>query len=306
MRFRRKYALHRNEALHPYFIVGSGRSGSTLLRRLMMTSYRTFIPPETYVLGSMIRGFAGVARRPWPEIVEWAMQQFEQHPQFSTHGVADLEGYASAATSLQPSQRSLASLLDGLYRYLGDCAGIDYLDWGDKTPWNTFFLREIHAVFPHAKFVHVLRDGCDVVVSYMLAGRYHNILDAAGRWMQANKEVLSFRHRHPQLFVTVRYEELVHAHPGVVAELSTFLGLVPRGPGTEPDIASRLGDVNQLDHHRNVLSDVSTHNIGKGRRALTDEQKGSLSPIMDTMLVKLGYPPVAAASGVWSMETSLR
>ena len=36
---------------------------------------------------------------------------------------------------------------------------------GDKTPRYTFFLEHLGNLFPTAKFIHVIRDGRDVVVS---------------------------------------------------------------------------------------------------------------------------------------------
>lgn len=47
--------LNNNEDYKPFFIIGSGRSGNTLLRRILTKKNGIVIPPETYVLGKVIR-----------------------------------------------------------------------------------------------------------------------------------------------------------------------------------------------------------------------------------------------------------
>ena len=57
--------LNRDEGYRPFFIVGSGRSGNTLMRRVLQTSPELHIPPETFVLGDCIES-GGAAL--WPRV----------------------------------------------------------------------------------------------------------------------------------------------------------------------------------------------------------------------------------------------
>jgi hypothetical protein len=51
----RAIKVHRNEGGQPpfLFIAGAGRSGNTLLRRMMMERLSIYMPPETYVLSRL-------------------------------------------------------------------------------------------------------------------------------------------------------------------------------------------------------------------------------------------------------------
>ena len=45
--------LHSTVRYMPFFIIGSGRSGNTLLRTILETHPEVHIPPETYVIGKV-------------------------------------------------------------------------------------------------------------------------------------------------------------------------------------------------------------------------------------------------------------
>jgi len=58
------------------FIIGSGRSGNTLLRRILTGSEELYIPPETYVLGDTIRNFPEYSRLEWPSTCQLILGKF--------------------------------------------------------------------------------------------------------------------------------------------------------------------------------------------------------------------------------------
>ncbi len=98
---------------------------------------------------------------------------------------------------------------------------------GEKTPGNIRAMPLLHELFPAAKFVHVIRDGRDAVVS----GWAHNLRIApdwtrdtfgslpryvdtfAPTWTQGIRLGQSFGTKHPDRYFEIRYEEL-HRDPG--------------------------------------------------------------------------------------------
>ena len=56
------YALHGEERHDPFFVIGVGRSGNTLFRRILTAHSELHIPPETFVLGDVLADFRRVAR----------------------------------------------------------------------------------------------------------------------------------------------------------------------------------------------------------------------------------------------------
>jgi len=57
-----------------------------------------------------------------------------------------------------------SDLLEVVYRTLARKRGKSR--WGDKTPFNTFNMRELIKAFPNAQFIHIVRDGRDVHLSW--------------------------------------------------------------------------------------------------------------------------------------------
>jgi hypothetical protein len=45
--------IHRNEDIAPFFVVGPGRCGTKLLRRLLQASPAVHIPPEDWSMGGL-------------------------------------------------------------------------------------------------------------------------------------------------------------------------------------------------------------------------------------------------------------
>jgi hypothetical protein len=114
---------------------------------------------------------------------------------------------------------------------------------GEKTPDNVRFFALLGSAFPAAKFIHLVRDGRDCVVS----GWFHNLrvtpdwtretfasMDAyvaasAEEWAGNVGAGYRFGETSPERCLGIRYEDLA-AEPGpVLARVLAFLG-APSGP----------------------------------------------------------------------------
>ena len=82
------HPLQRGEPYRPFFIVGSGRSGNTVLRRMLCAHGDLHIPPETYVLGDVIRVFRRHRGLLWRDLVPLVLGKFEFYPEFVTFDVS--------------------------------------------------------------------------------------------------------------------------------------------------------------------------------------------------------------------------
>src|SRR6266478_4880458 len=107
--------------------------------------------------------------------------------------------------------------------------------WAEKTPHHARFLEYIFRHFPKAKFIHMIRDGRDVVCSIRTHPKYR-IVDgkkvATGirkpiepcidSWLRETANGLRWRD-HPSYF-EVRYEDLVNAPELQLRQLCDFIG----------------------------------------------------------------------------------
>jgi len=63
------YPLHKDEKISPFFIIGSGRCGTTLMRRILITHPDICIPPETFVLSQWISLYQRYNNTNWKDLV---------------------------------------------------------------------------------------------------------------------------------------------------------------------------------------------------------------------------------------------
>lgn len=278
-------SARKEAALQPLFVIGSGRSGNTLVRRVLLASGQIYIPPETYVLGDIIEGWPRSLLLPWRQRVWLFCAQFEKHPHFATFGLENLNDFAQEAAA-QPD-RSLRGLIEAFFQFLAVKAGSDVARWGDKTPWNTHHLPSIGRVFPQARFIWLVRDGRDVALSYVKAELYPDLSAAATRWVQANRACTRFARWAPHVR-QVKYEDLVSDPERAFAGLFEWAGL-DFDAGILDVQPERMGDVEALKHHAAVTGRISTGSIGKWRQSLTDKDLSELPTDFAGQIKALNY-----------------
>jgi hypothetical protein len=270
----------------PVFVIGSGRSGNTLVRRVLMASGAIYIPPETYVLGEIIEIWPRTVLLPWRERVWLFCAYFEKHAEFSTFGLDNLSTFATRATGLPASDRTLRRLIDAFYLHLAKAQGVQTERWGDKTPYNTLHLDAIGTLYPEAKYLWLVRDGRDVALSYHDAGLYPDLVGAAARWQSANLACMAFTRRGRDVR-RQGYEDLVTDPEAVFGALFDWAGL-DFAPQMLTTLPGPMGDVEIRRHHDKVRDPISAASIGRWR----DRPEADFSALPDSfwqVMRDLGY-----------------
>lgn len=199
-------------------MVGCPRSGTTLTQSLLTAHPQVFSVPESHLytrLSSRNRLLRrlGFARWDAPESfarLTCALGLPEKKPRGLT-------------TRFYLEQ--FARLLDV------QALAADKSVWLEKTPRHLYHLPEIERTLARAKFIHVLRDGADVVASLFEVTQQHPEIWGGARSLDAciarwNKDVaLSLRYQgHPNHFF-VHYEELTARPEETVRKIVAFVGL---------------------------------------------------------------------------------
>lgn len=211
------------------FVVGCARSGTTLLQGMLAAHQRVFSLPETFF-------FAKVFPRRWiKRHLLWpAIKVRARLPQIVREmGRDDLLPLAHVGLFQRDYHRPFVTVMD---RMASD-AGKDV--WVEKTPWHIHCIDEIQRKIPDAYFIHIVRDGRDMVASLYDATQRNptewaslpsissfkgfSIKECVEFW---NREVAisMFWRSHPQ-HIMVRYENVVRQPQLVMKSLSRFLGV---------------------------------------------------------------------------------
>lgn len=199
--------------------VGCGRSGTTLIRSMFNAHPQIAIPPEAY--------FPLRARPAWfgeggdldPARVVDTLEAEKWYDRMH------LEPGVFAASVAATAPQTYPDVLRALYRCYADAQGKPR--YGNKTPKHVYSMPELDALFPEARFVHIIRDGRDVALSYLdqrfgpsdipTAARVWSSRVAMGR---ASGQALG-----PQRYAEVRYEDVLDDPEREMRRLCTFLSL---------------------------------------------------------------------------------
>lgn len=185
-------------------IVGSPRSGTTLLRLMLDSHPELAIPPETsfLTLGLKLRGRGDKLREKFFRMIVNYPEPAPSWPDF------EVPEEAFRAALLEVNPFNVPEGYRAFYRLYA--ARFGKSRWGDKTPLYCLHLDTVRRTLPEARFVHVIRDGRDAALSlrrmWFSPGR--EIETQAAYW---RKCVLAARRaglKHPD-YLEVRYEDLI-------------------------------------------------------------------------------------------------
>ncbi|NIR53069.1 sulfotransferase [candidate division KSB1 bacterium] len=278
----------------PFFIISSGRSGSTLLRAIINQHPSVCIPPESHVLGHVIRKFKSWIRfLPWEYVVRLVISEFQiKYPGFGFWEL-DLFRFYPIALKLPKERRSLAKVIDIFYRFYVQEKKPTATRWGDKSIANAFFLPLIDELYPNARYVLLIRDGRDVSVSLVAADTtpVTDVGRAADYWLRSVTQARRFLARlDSSRYLEIFYENLVQRPEPVVERLYDFLGLdyIPEALQFWRNVDS-LSDANR-EIHKNLRKPINMNSIGKWRKQLSQEGQSVLQNILQDKLVELNYP----------------
>jgi hypothetical protein len=99
--------------------------------------------------------------------------------------------------------------------------------WGDKTPRYVEHIPFISDLWPDSKFIHLIRDGRNVALSYgQVPFGPKNVAQAARLWAErVAKGCADGRALPPGRYIELRYEDLVEDAAGEAKDLAKFLEL---------------------------------------------------------------------------------
>lgn len=271
----------------PLLIVGSGRSGTTLLRSILVAGGDIAIPPESYVIPKAVRRFISTQFLGWSDCAQLLLALFEAGAEFHLWET-NLHPAHRCVVNLPVEERSLARLIDEVFKCYVRQQFPAATTWGDQSPLNTLHLPWIYRTFPGARYLHLLRDGRDAIASMVDMGR--SIEVATSRWKRSMTQVLRLQPRlSDDQFLEVRYENLVSDPTDTLDRVCSFVNIDFKPQMLDFWKLPTTVEQNHYQHHRNLGRPLFTDSIGSWQKRLSPSQQAYIESRVTGLLEDLGY-----------------
>jgi hypothetical protein len=260
----------------PFFIVGSARSGTTWLRIILNAHSQVAVPPESRFVVSLWDGSDAVE-------VGALLQRLASHKRFQAWDLAitDVE-------RVLPENATYTQVMSAAY--VAYARARDKSRWGDKTPRYVEHIELLARLFPDAQFVHQIRDGRDVALSYAdVPFGPKSVAAAADLWAKRVRAgIVAGRALGPKLYMETRYEAFVADPEKHTKELCEFLDVSYEPEMLEADRAKK-----------DILPRAALYNpnVAKGTAAEARSWEQDMPPahveifeaVAGDLLTELGY-----------------
>ncbi|MCA9376444.1 sulfotransferase [Candidatus Dojkabacteria bacterium] len=248
----------------PIFIGGEGRSGTTLMRVILNSHPNIACGPESQLFRD----------KKVEELYDYLLHTyFDRISDYSEEPDKYLAG-------------SFRAMIDGFFEpYMLEQGK---KRWAEKSPHNIVSIDFLLKVYEKdLKFIHMIRDGRDVVSSILsMDWGPDNVTDAATRWSSIIEN--SLKHRGEPYYMEVKYEDLADNPEKIVREVCEFIG---------EEFDEQMLAYHKADQHlgsnessnSQVAKPIYKSSIGRWKTDLDQIQLHKFYEIAGKRLSELGY-----------------
>jgi hypothetical protein len=280
----------------PIFIIGSERSGTTLVLAILACHPRVAVPEVTWYyprfrpylhtygdlgaeqnFNTLAHEMAYALRVPF-----WRMP--DANP--ATFG----NEIAARAAEID---RSFAGVFAAMFeRY---AKHVNKPRWGEKTPGNVFYVDRILEDFPNAQFIYIYRDCRDASAEF-IDSQFGptNAYTAAEMWRDGQQAVKPFRESlGADQWFNLKYEEFVRHPVDHLEAMCAFLG-------EDYDDALMAFHTTPVAQRRGKTKDnwalahpITDRHVGIYKNQLSVDQQGIMTWVAGDLMRELGYDELA-------------
>jgi hypothetical protein len=289
------------------FVVGSGRSGTTLLRMMLDSHPALTIPPETQFIPQLVEA----SKQPNATAASIA-ELLVSHRRFPDFGI-DPDELRAAFAAIEPFD--LAEGVRWFYRAYAARQGKPR--WGDKSPGYGWRMRPIDRLLPEAHFIHLIRDGRDVGLSMRAQNsRLKSTPKLARHWA---KRVRKTRRQggKARRYMELRYEDLVTDPEPHLRRICEFIDLefdaamlayherasdrlteIARDMPAGEELSSQttrgaVGAEHRVAIHKLTSEPPRSDRIAKWKTEMSPSDQAEFERVAGELLAELGYETAA-------------
>jgi hypothetical protein len=276
----------------PIFIIGSERSGTTLVLAILACHPRIAVPEVTWYYPRF---------RPYLHTYGdlGNIENFKTLAHEMAHGLRvpfwrmadvnpDTFGDEIAVRAAEIGQSFAAVFAAMFERYAGY---VNKPRWGEKTPGNVFYVEQILQDFPNAQFVYIYRDCRDASAEF-IDSQFGptNAYSAAVMWRDGQQAVKPFRESlAADQWFNICYEDFVRNPVQSLRNMCSFLGEDYDDALMEfhtTPIAQRRG---KTKDNWALAHPITDRHVGIFKNQLSLDQQGIMAWVAGDMMRELGY-----------------
>lgn len=213
----------------PVFIVGSPRSGTTLLQYMLRSHPAISLPTgESHFMVPLYKNSQQYGDLNEKNNIRKVLQEmYRRSADFldtDLHGMKyDIDKLTEEFYTMKCN--TMVKIFSALFRKNAD--GENKKRWGDKTPYYVLHIPLILEMFPDAQIIHVIRDGRDCALS-MFQRKYdfdvYNTYHAAKYWQQYVDTGQEYGQKlGSNQYLEIRYEDLLQDQIKTIKSVCKFL-----------------------------------------------------------------------------------
>ena len=272
----------------PVFIIGVARSGTTLLSLMLDTHPRIAIPNESHFITEIYKK---------PSL--WQNLESLQNRELLVKKILESKYVREWDVQLKQEDINLdrcttfANTINEVFSAYARAHQKDI--WGDKTPKYLFDIDILNKLFPDARYIHIIRDGRDVALSFIRQWFGPNDFVSAMKFWERNVTFIrKMLNMLPDSQVMeIRFEDLVEKPREKLEAITNFLNLPFYDnmiSGYRKKAAQKVGE--RIDaHHANLSKPPSAEQSFKWKKNLSKADQAIAYEIAGPLLEELGYEP---------------
>jgi Sulfotransferase family len=257
------------------FIVGSPRSGTTLLSMMLDSHPQLAIPPETGFIPGALAALFGTEERQRHSFVQ-ALGSFPPPSTAWQDFGIEQEALERELQEITPFHVDAATRC--FYRMYA--ARFGKTRWGDKTPSYGRHMKAIERLLPEASFIHIIRDGRDAALA--LRDSLSPDTDMGGLARQWRRDICAIRRQSLtcQRYLELHYESLVADPATCLREICTCIEI-----DYDPAMLTRR----RISEQRSILSPPDSARVNRWQAEMSAAERAEFEAVAGGLLAALGY-----------------